>query len=57
MGSENTGRKVSSVVDASYLLRLGRGLTRRDRSPDVLEHVAGFSSLQLFNMRTGVLGH
>ena len=57
VGSENTGRKVSSVVDASYLLRLGRGLTRRDRSPDALEHVAGFSSLQLFNMRTGVLGH
>lgn len=57
MGSKNTERKVSSVVGASYLLRLGRGLIRRDRSLDALEHVAGFSSLQPYKVRTGVLGH
>lgn len=57
VGSKNTGRKALSVVGASYLLRLGRGLLRRDRPLDALEHVAGFSSLQLYNVRTGILGH
>lgn len=57
VGSKNTERKVSSLMGASYLLRLGRGLIRKDRSLDALEHVVGFSSLQLYKVRTGVLGH